>query len=140
MEPGSYSLLIRLEETTIAIGALGQRHFDAGSYVYNGSAFGPGGLKRVNRHAEVFADGTETLHWHIDYLADHPSSELLAVYVTEHEDLECELSSALPGEMVDGVGASDCGCGAHLVEASERSAIETELSRHHDRSHRPPGL
>lgn len=140
MEPGSYSLLIRLEEATIEIGALGKRHFDAGSYVYNGSAFGPGGLKRVDRHAEIFADGTENPHWHIDYLAAHPASELLAAYLTEHEDLECELSAALPAEMIEGFGASDCGCGGHLLRASDRSEIEAALARHHDRRYRPPGL
>jgi endonuclease-3 len=140
MEPGSYSLLIRLEDTAIEIGALGQHQFDAGWYVYNGSAFGPGGLKRVDRHAEVFTDGTERPHWHIDYIGAHPGSELVATFITEDEDLECRISAELPGRMVDGIGASDCGCGAHLLEASDRSEIEAELARRHDRRYRPPGL
>lgn len=140
MEPGSYSLLIHLEEATIDIGALGQRHFDTGWYVYNGSAFGPGGLKRVDRHAEVFADGTASPHWHIDYIAAAPVSELVATFITEHEDLECSLSTELPGRLVDGIGASDCGCAAHLLETSDRSEVEEALARHHDRRYRPPGL
>lgn len=35
---------------TIDVGALGDREFPAGAYAYVGSAFGPGGFTRVDRH------------------------------------------------------------------------------------------
>lgn len=58
---GTYVLQIVVDERiTITVGALGSIAFDPGSYAYVGSAFGPGGLVRVERHREVSSGKRET--------------------------------------------------------------------------------
>lgn len=49
--PGTYALLLRLrEQTPICVGAQGEIVFPQGYYVYVGSAFGPGGVRRRVAH------------------------------------------------------------------------------------------
>jgi Uri superfamily endonuclease len=61
--PGSYLLVIECETPTeIEVGALGTLGFEAGYYGYVGSAFGPGGLSRVDRHRRVAAGDHEVRH------------------------------------------------------------------------------
>lgn len=115
--PGTYALLLRADEASeIEVGALGKMEVRPGAYVYVGSAFGPGGLQaRVARHAR----GDGALHWHVDYL--RAVTTLEAVWYThDPERRECtwaEVLRARPGATVplDGFGASDCDCPAHLV-------------------------
>lgn len=105
---GSYSLIIKAPEQA-EIGALGLKKFDSKFVVYNGSAFGPGGLKRVIRHFS----SDKKIYWHIDYLLKE--GELKKALLFPEKDLECELS----GEMsrpVEGFGSSDCSCNSHLFE------------------------
>ncbi|MDH5020858.1 GIY-YIG nuclease family protein [Halobacterium rubrum] len=136
MQPGTYTLLVSLSEpATVEFGAAGIYDLDAGWYAYTGSAFGAGGLKRVERHREVAAGEREARHWHVDYLLGHPTATVDAVYVTEEADVECETARRLAddAEPVAGLGASDCDCKTHLAYASERDAIETVASACHDR-------
>lgn len=116
---GTYALCLRLtEQRSITVGSLGPVAFASGVYVYVGSAFGPGGLRaRLRRHLR----GSDTRHWHIDYLraVARPCG---VWYTTGERRLECVWSQALaevPGMHVPvaGFGASDCeaGCEAHLV-------------------------
>ena len=51
-QSGTYALLLKLpKQGQLQVGALGTFAFQAGWYVYVGSAFGPGGLAaRVGRH------------------------------------------------------------------------------------------
>lgn len=130
-EPGTYALLLRAEqEQSIDVGALGELMVDPATYVYVGSAFGPGGLRaRVHRHARN--DGTR--HWHVDYL--RAVTELEAVWYTHDEKRrECEWAMALrtlPGMTVPlhGFGASDCSCPGHLILGEG----EPDLFRFRDR-------
>ncbi|WP_245800508.1 GIY-YIG nuclease family protein [Natrinema saccharevitans] len=127
---------------TIEVGALGDLAFEAGAYAYVGSAFGPGGFSRVDRrrskaptrshslrsrdrHRELAAGDRETRHWHVDYLLGHPATRLETAITFPDADRECELATALPGEPVEGVGASDCDCPAHLLAATDTTAIRT---------------
>ncbi len=122
--PGTYVLVVALDEpATIEVGALGDREFDAGTYAYVGSAFGPGGFSRVERHRELAAGERDASHWHIDYLLGHPEASLAEAVTFPDADLECHLAGALPGEQVSGVGASDCDCDAHLLAAPGRGAL-----------------
>ena len=118
VEKGSYALVYRLEkDRKIGVGSLGEINFPKGFYVYIGSAFGPGGLKRVDRHRRLCEDGEGSVHWHIDYLSTEPSSELVRAYLIPEEDVECRLSDRISGEMegrFKGFGCSDCSCGSHL--------------------------
>jgi Uri superfamily endonuclease len=122
--PGTYVLVVDLAESaTITVGALGDREFDAGTYAYVGSAFGPGGFSRVDRHRELAAGERDARHWHIDYLLGHPAASLAEAITYPDADLECHLADALPGERAPGVGASDCDCAAHLLAAPDREAL-----------------
>ena len=115
--PGTYALLLRADtDRTIEVGALGDMPVVPGTYVYIGSAFGPGGLQaRVRRH--VRGDGS--LHWHVDYL--RAVTTLSAVWYTHSQDRwECTWASALRRHPestlpLEGFGASDCDCSTHLV-------------------------
>lgn len=103
---GSYSLIIKAPEQA-EIGALGLKKFESEYVVYNGSAFGPGGLKRVLRHFS----SDKKIHWHIDYLLK--AGELKKALLFPEKDLECELSDEM-SRSVKGFGSSDCSCGSHL--------------------------
>jgi len=129
--PGTYALLLRAaEEQSIEVGALGDMAVRPGTYVYVGSAFGPGGLRaRVARH--VRGDGA--LHWHVDYLR---AVTTLAVvwYTHDPERRECtwaETLRSLSGATVpvNGFGASDCVCPAHLVRFEAAPSVSTFRTR-----------
>ncbi|WP_435552897.1 GIY-YIG nuclease family protein [Natrinema sp. CGMCC1.2065] len=123
---GTYVLVIEAARaTTIEVGALGEREFSAGAYAYVGSAFGPGGFSRVDRHRELAAGDRETRHWHVDYLLGHPATRLETVITFPDADRECELAAGLPGEPVAGFGASDCDCRAHLLAVPDAPTVRT---------------
>jgi len=117
-DPGSYVLVVAVEEpTTIEVGALGDREFTPGGYAYVGSAFGPGGLARVDRHRELADGDRDTRHWHIDYLLGEDETRLASVETYPDRDIECSLAMALAEagcQPVAGFGASDCDCDSHL--------------------------
>lgn len=126
-EPGTYALLLRAaDERDVDIGALGEMRVHPGLYVYVGSAFGPGGLRaRVERHAR--GDGAR--HWHVDYLRAVTTPEAVW-YTHDPERRECtwaEILRSLPGATVplDGFGASDCNCSAHLARFGEIPSLST---------------
>jgi len=136
MPPGTYTLLVEVSEpATVEFGAQGAYDLDAGWYAYTGSAFGAGGLQRVDRHLEVAAGERDARHWHVDYLLGHPESRVDAVYVTEDEDVECETASTLAAAAVSvpGLGASDCGCGTHLAYAPTRGTLAAAAGDRHER-------
>lgn len=117
--PGSYGLWFNLPvDVGQEIGRLGGFDFPHGSYLYFGSAHGPGGLRaRIHHHALV----TTTPHWHLDWL--RPDLFLIGGWFTTMPgNWECAWSQAalnLPGAAIPapGFGAADChhGCAAHLV-------------------------
>jgi len=134
MEPGTYTLLVSLPEpATVEFGAAGAYDLEPGWYAYTGSAFGAGGLKRVDRHRELAAGERDARHWHVDYLLGHPAASVDAVYVTDEADVECETARRLADETepVAGLGASDCDCETHLAYAGERTVLAGVLSDVH---------
>lgn len=117
---GTYTLVIALDDpVTLEIGALGECELQAGNYAYTGSAFGPGGFSRVDRHHELAAGERETRHWHIDYLLGHSAASIETVVRTPGRDIECPVARALPDAGIAGFGASDCDCGSHLAYAPD---------------------
>jgi endonuclease-3 len=137
MEPGTYTLLVSLPgPATVEFGAKGSYDLDAGWYAYTGSAFGTGGLARVDRHRDLAAGERDARHWHVDYLLGHPETSVEAVYVTENEDVECETARRLADETgsVAGLGASDCDCDTHLAYAPSRDALAALLDDAHNRA------
>ena len=127
--PGSYILQLNLASTRkIRIGKLGCFIFSAGSYVYTGSAFGPGGIAaRLHRHNEK----EKVKHWHIDFLRSECDIERMLVLFAIDKTvetwptgnrIECIWSqeiTALDGVTIPviGFGSSDCisGCRSHLL-------------------------
>lgn len=131
MPPGAYTLLVRVPGAIeVEFGAAGTHALDAGWAAYTGSAFGPGGLARVDRHREVSTGKREVRHWHIDHLLGHPATRIEAVWVSPDEAVECPVHQALPGREVP-VGASDCGCEGHLRATRERESLVQALDRLH---------
>lgn len=136
---GSYVLLIEVPRAaSLEVGALGEREFDAGAYAYVGSAFGPGGFARIDRHRELARGERETRHWHVDYLLGHPATTLEDAITFPDADRECELAGLLPGEPVPAFGASDCDCPGHLLAAPDSDVVLEAATaaggvREHDR-------
>lgn len=114
-------------EIDIDIGALGTITFDPGRYAYVGSAFGPGGFARVDRHREIARGDRETRHWHVDYVLGHPDVGLETIARFPDDDRECDLADTLPGEPVPGVGASDCDCPAHLLAIDDEDDEDEDI-------------
>ncbi|MCU4718811.1 GIY-YIG nuclease family protein [Halapricum hydrolyticum] len=132
MTSGTYTLLIELPEaTTITFGAAGDRELAAGVYAYTGSAFGPGGFSRIDRHRRVASGEHDARHWHVDYLLGHPGTRIVEVVRSADADIECAVSQRLAGEPVEGIGASDCDCDTHLVYGGRSEAFLDEVRRAH---------
>ena len=118
--PGLYQLLIRLKHSAeLSIGALGERHFAPGWYVYTGSAR-RGLRQRIDRHLRR----EKRCHWHIDYLLAG-ADEVKAYVLPEPAISECDLHASLVGgEPVSGFGCSDCTCGSHLAYFRKRPRLQ----------------
>ena len=134
-DPGTYALLLRADtEQAIEVGALGVMSVEPGTYVYVGSAFGPGGLRaRVGRH--VRDDGA--LHWHVDYLRAVTTLDTVW-YTHDAERRECAWATvlrALPRAAVPlgGFGASDCTCPTHLVRTGSAPSLSVFRARLYER-------
>ncbi|WP_336345222.1 GIY-YIG nuclease family protein [Halalkalicoccus ordinarius] len=129
---GTYTLVIELSEsTTIEVGALGEHRFPAGWYAYTGSAFGPGGLSRVDRHRELARGERDVHHWHVDYLLDHDATRVDRAVRTTEREIECAVARALPDAGITGFGASDCGCSSHLAYTDDRRTLLAAVERAH---------
>jgi len=127
---GTYTLLLHLDvPVEREVGALGSLAFPADWYAYTGSAFGPGGFARIDRHRRIAAGTADTRHWHIDYLL--AVCELRAVYTAADEPIECAVAQNLPGDRLAGFGASDCQCESHLVHTPNEAPLRQALERHY---------
>jgi|WetSurMetagenome_2_1015567.scaffolds.fasta_scaffold00367_5 Uri superfamily endonuclease len=131
--PGIYTLVLFLPQPSrIAVGSLGAIDFARGYYSYTGSAMGPGGLKRVDRHIQVLEGTKKTRRWHIDYLLPHTS--LLEAFTTRTtRDQECRIANAI-GKRLQAIprfGCSDCRCSSHLHFASERQEMLDAVAAAH---------
>jgi len=134
-DAGTYTLVVAFDgPTTVEVGALGSIEFDANWYAYTGSAFGPGGFARVERHRDLAAGERDARHWHVDYLLGHPAAGIEHVVRTVDADIECAVARALAAEFdcVPAFGASDCGCVSHLVGAPDRDLLVKSVERAHE--------
>ena len=109
---GIYMLLLeRREQTTISVGALGERTFPEGWYVYVGGA-----RKNLNQRLNRHLRKRKKKHWHIDYILDG-AVKRRAIPIYTAQDLECSLAKEVGGMADQGMldcGCSDCGCASHL--------------------------
>jgi Uri superfamily endonuclease len=112
---GIYCLCLKNSRTILSIGKLGERTFEEGWHLYIGSALGPGGLARAERHQRLAVTRDRRPTWHIDHLLLSDRFRLAAVVTAGTEaPLECALARALGGRSVTGFGSSDCHCPSHL--------------------------
>jgi Uri superfamily endonuclease len=135
-EPGIYTLIIFLPKAAqIRIGSLGQIDFDRGYYSYTGSARGPGGLRRVNRHIRVLEGSKKTRRWHIDYLLPH--CKFQEAFITRTmRDLECKIARAIGEKLmpVPRFGCSDCRCISHLHHSEYAEEMRETVAQAHARA------
>ena len=116
MDKGIYCLVLRNFACTARVGALGEIAFLAGWHCYIGSALGPGGLVRLERHLNLAAKKDKKPKWHIDYLLTDPRfSVAYAVYAPTTDPFECRLAENLGEPGVKKFGCSDCDCPSHLL-------------------------
>jgi endonuclease-3 len=129
---GTYVVAFELAvPVSVEVGALGTCEFPAGEYAYVGSAFGPGGFARAERHRRKLDGEGETVHWHVDALTTHPATAFRFAVLVPRRDVECALARDLPPGPLVGFGASDCDCRSHLssvghdtVRRQVRAALE----------------
>jgi Uri superfamily endonuclease len=115
MDKGIYSLVFKTPGCAIRVGALGVLLFQAGWYIYVGSALGSGGLQRLGRHISLARLRDKQPTWHVDYLLTSPEFSLVyAVCAISVDRYECLLSGELSGNRIPGFGCSDCSCTSHL--------------------------
>jgi sugar fermentation stimulation protein A len=117
LDAGCYAAVFRLAEARrIRVGKLGRFDFEAGFYLYAGSA-----QRALDARLARHARKRKPLRWHIDYLSAH--AEMIgAVVAPGPKPRECELAaelSALFEVAVPGFGASDCRCPGHLFFTRE---------------------
>jgi len=110
---GIYILLISIaDDISVRVGALGDKSFQKGLYVYVGSA--QNSLeKRVERHLRK----VKRKFWHIDYLLCNRSAEVVKVFYKEARRLEeCRVAERLceTASPIRRFGSSDCSCEGHL--------------------------
>lgn len=120
---GSYVLLIELDKASEIEVSGEKKDLKKGFYTYFGSAFGPGGLKRIERHREVSKGERDTRHWHIDYLSGLKDSHIVEAIKFPEKDLECELAEKA-GEKVENFGSTDCSCSSHLGYFPDREEAD----------------
>ena len=136
MVGGTYTIVVNLPEPeTLTVGSLGRQELPAGYYAYTGSAFGPGGFARVDRHHELAAGERDTRHWHVDYLLGDTAARLETVARSPEAEIECAVARAVAetaSVVVDGFGASDCDCPAHLHHHNDRDTLVAAVRGAHD--------
>jgi Uri superfamily endonuclease len=134
---GTYTIVVNLPEPeTLTVGSLGRQDVPAGHYAYTGSAFGPGGFTRVDRHHELAAGERETRHWHVDYLLGDTAARIETVARSPGAETECAVADELAetGTVpIQGFGASDCDCPAHLHYQDDREELVAAVRSAHER-------
>lgn len=129
---GTYTLIVTVRSAmTIRFGAVGERTLEPGGYAYVGSAFGPGGFARLDRHRRVDEGTNPTRHWHIDYLLGHDATHITETITTPGVAAECRIANAVDGTPIDGVGASDCTCPSHLIYDADEAQLLSAINAAH---------
>lgn len=130
VDKGNYCVIIRMKKNSrIKIGAKGMKEFEAGFYVYVGSALNSLS-KRIKRHVS----DDKKKHWHADYLLLDKNTEVDEVIYTYCTDkIECQIANNIMKDSIDNIedfGCSDCNCVSHLYyfnsyEDALKSCVES---------------
>ncbi len=125
LRKGIYCLIFKNRACKIEVGKKGEFSFYPGFHIYVGSAMGPGGLKRVQRHINLSRNRDRNPRWHVDYLHLNPAFRLVSVvYAFTSARLECALASRVGGDSVLGFGCTDCKCSSHLFYRNKNPLSE----------------
>ena len=127
---GAYVLVIELAaDLTLQNKRFAGTILPKGTYLYCGSAKGPGGIAaRVKRHCKA----TKKPHWHVDELTSNGAGRVVSVLVVPGGN-ECELRAHLQGPdggiPAPGFGSSDCAsCQSHLIGWSARDVTDIMIT------------
>lgn len=120
-DSGAYVLLLDIPTSVeITVGRLGSVRFQAGRYVYVGSA-----RRNLRARVERHLRREKRVRWHIDYLTTDPGVHPIGAVLAAGPSDECRISRALASlegstAPVPAFGASDCtrGCRAHLYRVA----------------------
>ncbi len=118
---GVYALVISIpDDIDMRIGALGAQRFEAGEWVYVGSAFGNSSTSLEHRIRRHFSS-EKKIHWHIDIFLDVVGPPADVIWSEARKKRECEIAAELKSHAQfslgpPGFGSSDCRekCGTHL--------------------------
>ena len=123
---GVYILVLELRKPFLGrVGSLGMIKLEPGTYLYVGSARGPGGFRaRIGRHVSK----EKRVRWHVDYLTTFEGVEPVAVVFAETENdaeavLSAELMSMGMKPAVKGFGCSDKRSYTHLLKCSSARSV-----------------
>jgi endonuclease-3 len=97
-----HPLVERETATTIDVGASRDHRVPAGWYADIGSARGPGGFARVDRHYDDDAGRKDARQCHVDTLLGDPGSALRGDVSSPGVDVERAIASRLPDGPVEG--------------------------------------
>lgn len=133
---GSYTLIVSLATPSrIRFGAAGARDCPAGAYAYTGSAFGPGGFARLDRHRDIARGERTVRHWHVDHLLRVSDARVVDDIRSPGARIECPVAERLLAHPVTTsiprIGASDCDCSTHLVTASTIADLRRAAQQAH---------
>lgn len=124
---GAYLLLMRLRRPRrISIGQLGEHRFEAGSYIYVGSA-----MAHLSRRVERHLRRRKRHHWHIDDLRQ-VADDVAALPIRSAQRQECQLAASVSryaSIAMKGFGSSDCSCDSHLYYRAEPPMEDVEFHR-----------
>ncbi|MFW9794566.1 MAG: DUF123 domain-containing protein [Candidatus Thorarchaeota archaeon] len=128
---GAYVLIIRIEkDVNVQIKSLGRVTFQAGTWVYVGSAMGDGSTSLENRIKRHFSSD-KTIYWHIDYLLDKEVKLQKVFWAQSSTHSECDIAQQIQSrtEFQEGprhFGSSDCQkeCAAHLFGFNDVDSVE----------------
>jgi endonuclease-3 len=114
------------------VGKLGAIAFARGFYAYVGSAMGPAGFKRVERHLDVSSGRLKTKKWHVDYVLT-VAKVVETIEITTQQTIECKVARELLENAslacIENFGSSDCRCRSHLFYSPRLNAIEGAISK-----------
>ncbi len=131
---GAYALIIQIQyPVELQIKSLGRITFQAGIWVYIGSAMGIGSTSLENRIKRHFSLA-KTVHWHIDYLLCNDVKLLKAFWAESATSFECDIAKELQSRNIFQVGprkfgSSDCqrGCEAHIFRFRDYLKIDSVI-------------
>lgn len=122
---GAYILLIKVEnDLMLEIKSLKNPHVEKGTYLYCGSANGPGGIgARVARYLKR----DKKPHWHVDRLTIAFGVRAFCVFEGQSECALVEHLRSFPkmAQPIKTFGSSDCeNCFSHLVKIGDDQGLE----------------